>query len=258
VDTVRIAVVGDYQPSNETHLATDAAVAHAAGERGLAAETTWIATTALAAEGGGGGGAGAVLAPYDAVWIAPGSPYRSMRGALDAIAHARANDVPLLGTCGGFQHVVIEFARNVAGIPDAAHAEYDPDASRLLVDALACSLVGQTMDVTLVEGSVAAAAYAAGGAAGGTAGGTAGRVRERYYCRFGLDPEHVPALTRAGLAISGVDQDGEVRVVELPGLRFFVATLFVPQASSAPGAPHPLVAAYLAAAGRRAVGATAP
>ena len=68
------------------------------------------------------------------MWIAPASPYRSMRGALEAITFARSHDLPLLGTCGGFQHVVIEFARNVAGIPDAAHAEYDPTTSRLLIN----------------------------------------------------------------------------------------------------------------------------
>lgn len=80
------------------------------------------------------GAAEQVLAGFDALWIAPGSPYQSMRGALEAITFARIHDLPLLGTCGGFQHVIIGFARNVAGIPDAAHAEYDPTASRLLID----------------------------------------------------------------------------------------------------------------------------
>ncbi|HEX9343417.1 MAG TPA: CTP synthase [Actinomycetota bacterium] len=146
----------------------------------------------------------------------------------------------MLGTCGGFQHMLIEFARKVAGIPDADHAEYNPDASRLLIGALACSLVGQTMTVTLVEGSVAQRAY-------GTASTT-----ERYYCRFGLNPAYLPALQHAGLVVSGTDQDGEVRIMELPGQRFFVATLFVPQTSSTPAAPHPLISAYLAAAQRAA------
>jgi CTP synthase (UTP-ammonia lyase) len=134
------------------------------------------------------------------------------------------------------QHLIIEFARNVAGIPDAAHAEVDPDASRLVINGLACSLVGQSMDVTLVEGSLAHRAY---GAAGAT---------ERYYCQFGLNPEYLGALTASGLAVSGVDQDGEIRIVELPGHRFFVGTLFVPQTSSTPSAPHPLISAYVAAA----------
>jgi CTP synthase (UTP-ammonia lyase) len=233
VDAVRIGVVGDYQDSNETHTALAAAVGHAAELPGLRASTTWIPTPELE------GAAGRVLADFDAVWIAPGSPYASMRGALEAITHARTTGLPLLGTCGGFQHLVIEFAREVAGIPDAAHAEEDPDAPRLLIGKLACSLVGQRMDVTLAEGSLARRAY-----------GTA-RTTERYYCQFGLNPEYRGTLAGHGLEVSGTDQDGEVRVLELSGHPFFVGTLFVPQTSSAPGAPHPLIGAYLAAAARR-------
>jgi CTP synthase (UTP-ammonia lyase) len=229
MDVVRIGVVGDYR---ETHLATGAAIEHAAEGRAWTTQVTWIATPDVE------GKAAQTLAGFDALWIAPGSPYRSMQGALDAITYARTQDVPLLGTCGGFQHVVIEFARNVLGITDAQHAEHDPGASRLVIGALACSLAGRVMDVTLVEGSAAHRAYQARSAT------------ERYYCRFGLNPDYVEPLVRGGLVISGIDQDGEARIVELPGRRFFVATLFVPQTSSAPGAPHPLIGAYLAAAHR--------
>lgn len=233
MDAIRIGVVGDYQDGNETHFALGPAADHAAERAGLRATTTWVATPEL------DGAAEQVLGDFDALWIAPGSPYRSMRGALEAIAYARTSGVPLLGTCGGFQHLIIEFARSVAGIPDAAHAEDDPSASRLLIDKLACSLVGRTMDVTLIEGSLAQRAY-------GTSSAT-----ERYYCQFGLNPEYRGTLTDHGLVVSGTDQDGEVRIVELPGHPFFVGTLFVPQTSSAPGAPHPLIGAYLEAASRR-------
>ena len=68
---------------------------------------------------------------------------------------------------------------------------------------------------------------------------------ERYYCNFGLNPEHLPALEGGGLMVSGVDHLGEVRVMELPDHPFFVATLFVPQTSSTPGHPHPLVSALV-------------
>jgi CTP synthase (UTP-ammonia lyase) len=228
---IRVGVVGDRDERNETHRATDAAVAHAAEAHGWAAEVTWVPTPDVE------GSAAGVLAPFHALWIAPGSPYRSMQGALDAVTYARTRRVPLLGTCGGFQHVVIEFARNVLGLAGAEHAEHDPTAELLVVDALACSLVGKVMDVTMAEGSAARRAYATGG------------TTERYYCRFGLNPGYVDPFAQAGLVVSGTDQAGEPRIVELPGHPFFVATLFVPQASSAPGAPHPLVSAYLRAAG---------
>jgi CTP synthase (UTP-ammonia lyase) len=229
---VRIGVIGDYRPANATHVATGAALAHAGIAAGIELEHVWVPTPQVAA-----GPEGAVDG-LDAVLIAPGSPYESIDGALAAIEAARAAHLPLLGTCGGFQHVIVEFARDVLGITDAAHAEYGPSAGSLFITALECSLRGRQMTVTLVPGSVAAAAYPAATAA------------ERYYCDFGLNPAYRGQLTAAGLMVSGTDEDGEVRIVELPGHRFFLATLFVPQASSAPGRPHPLLSAFVAAAAR--------
>lgn len=124
------------------------------------------------------------------------------------------------------------------GSVDAAHAEYDPYASNLIVTPLACSLAGKEMEVDLLPESRAASGY-----------GTT-RARERYYCNFGLNPERLPELISAGLAITGFDQDGEPRVIELPTLHFFVGTLFVPQAVSTPGRPHPLLLALVKAASR--------
>ena len=153
-----------------------------------------------------------------------------MDGALRVIRYARESDRPLLGTCAGFQHLVIELARDVLGIADAAHAENDPDAPNLFVSLLSCSLVGQSMTVSLRPGTRAAALYPAASAT------------ERYYCRFGLHPARVADLEAAGVVVSGVDQDDEPRIIELPDHRFALATLFVPQTSSAPGAAHPVVA----------------
>jgi CTP synthase (UTP-ammonia lyase) len=141
-----------------------------------------------------------------------------------------------LGTCGGFQHVVIEYARNVLGFADAQHAEYDPYASDLFITELACSLAGQEMAVKLSDDSRAAQSY----------GRT--EAREQYYCNFGINPEHQRLLDDGGLRVVGVDGDGEARVLELPDHRFFIATLFVPQLRSSPESPHPLVTAYLRAA----------
>jgi CTP synthase (UTP-ammonia lyase) len=119
---------------------------------------------------------------------------------------------------------------------DAQHVEYDPYASRLFVTPLSCSLAGTTMAVQLAPGSRAARAQGATVAT------------ERYHCDFGLNPDHQQALVTAGLAVTGRDADGEARVVELPDHPFFVATLYVPQVSSTPSSPHPLIGAFLAAA----------
>jgi CTP synthase (UTP-ammonia lyase) len=226
---VRLGVVGDYDAASETHRATTQACHHAALARGLEVGVAWLPTADLA-------GDVERIRDFDGVWVAPGSPYRSLDGALAAIRVAREHAIPLIGTCGGFQHVVLEYARNVLGVRDAHHAEYDPYASTLFVTPLACALAGQTMSVEIIAGSSAARAY-------GTTSAT-----ERYYCNFGLNSEYLPRLQAAGLVVSGVDQDGEVRIVELRDHPFFVATLFVPQVSSARGTPHPLVTAFVDAA----------
>lgn len=223
-----IGIVGDRNPAYPTHRLTESALAHLPGALPFA----WIPTEDLANE------AGSRLDEYAGLLIAPGSPYRSMTGALAAIRHARERKVPLLGTCGGFQHIVIEFVRNVLGIADADHAETNPSADRLAVTAMACSLAGESHPVRLIAGTRAAQMY-----------GT-DRVVEPFFCSFGLNPGYAPILEARGLRISGVGENGEARIVELADHPFFVGTLYVPQARSTAQAPHPLLQAFIAAAHR--------
>jgi CTP synthase (UTP-ammonia lyase) len=104
----------------------------------------------------------------------------------------------------------------VLGYNDAQHAEYDPYASNLFISALACSVTGREFCVKLLAGSKAAQCY--------------GRleVTEHYYCNFGVNRRVVPLLTRGSMQIAGRDSDGEIRVLELSGHPFFLATLYVP------------------------------
>lgn len=228
---VRIAVVGDYQPDHETHPATTDAIAHAGAQLGLPVEVTWIGTDVIH-------GRADRLGAFDGVWVAPGSPYRSLEGALQAITRARTTDLPLLGTCAGFQHLVIEYARNVMGVAGAGHAEYGDSDGPLFVTALSCSLAGETFSVELAIGSRAHRAY------------DARTATERYYCKFGVNPEYQERLESAGLVVTGTDETGEARILELTGHRYFVGTLFVPQVGSAPGRAHPLVVAFVREAAR--------
>jgi CTP synthase (UTP-ammonia lyase) len=217
-----IGVIGDFDESNETHRATSAEL-EAAGAR-----ATWVPTPAV--------GDAAGLRGFDGLLISPGSPYADMEGALTAIRFARERGMPLVGTCGGFQHVVLEFTRNVLGVLDADHAETSPDADHLAVTPLACSLVGQRHPVRLCAGTRAAAIY--------------GRDEtvEPYFCSFGVDPDLEPELEANGLCISGRDELGSARVLELDSHPFFVATLYVFQADRDHRRWHPLTAAFLEAA----------
>ncbi|HVV71763.1 MAG TPA: CTP synthase [Verrucomicrobiae bacterium] len=226
-----IAIIGDFNPANESHIATQDAVVHASKSLGFETEASWIGTEQVAAADGL-----QHLKRASGLWIAPASPYRSMEGALRAIHFGRQNGIPLLGTCGGFQHIILEYARNALGIPDARHEEVDPNAEQLVISRLFCSLVGRTGTIQLEPGSKVAIAY----------GRTT--VREQYWCNFGLNPRFVERFQSSGLRIIGRDaEDGAVRAVELADHTFFIGTLFLPQLGSGLGAPHPLIAAFLRA-----------
>lgn len=226
--TSKIGIVGDYDPSFEPHRATDQALVHAASVLAFEFEANWLPSDSLDRSVGM-----SPLSSYDGLWVAPGSPYRSMDGVLGAIRFARESSLPLLGTCGGFQHIVLEYARNVLGFADAAHAEYDPYASKLFISQAACSLVGRELVVSLRPESLVVRAY-----------GTT-ITSERYYCNFVVNSEYNSALAASDLAVVGSDSEGAIRVVELRNHPFFVGTLFVPQLRSRIETPHPLVVSFL-------------
>lgn len=228
---IRIGIVGDFDAAYPPHAATNTALAHVTAA-GFSVEARWFPTPSLESP--------AALHGLHGVWVAPGSPYKSLLGALSAIRYAREQSIPLLGTCGGFQHIVIEYARHVLGFADAAHAEYDPYASTLFISRLACSPAGRSLLIQLRPESLIAQSY----------GATS--VTEQYYCNFGVNPDYVTTLASGPLRIVGSDAEGEVRVVELAGHPFFVGTLFLPQLRSTPEQPHPLVLAFVRAAASRA------
>jgi CTP synthase (UTP-ammonia lyase) len=224
-----VAVIGDFDESYTPHTATNAAISHSAKALGAEVTVTWLATEPLDTDLG-------PVTEADVLWCAPGSPYQSLSGAIAALRFGRENAVPTLGTCGGCQHIILEYARNVLGFQDAQHAEYDPYASRLFISALTCSLAGQTLPVNLEPGSKVAQSY------------ESSRVNEEYYCNFGLNSTHRQAFADGGLHITGIDDDDEARVFELPRHPFYIATLFVPQARSTMEEPHPLITALLSTA----------
>ena len=225
---VNIAIVGDRDDAIAAHLAIPLALANAASALDVDLVFEWLASGSIEDD--------AQLALFDAFWVAPGSPYRSLGGALRAISHARKERRPLLGTCGGFQHAILEYARHVLEWPDAMHAESDPGAGRAVISALECSLVEARGSVMLKRGSHVARAYG---------GSTAPTI---YRCRYGLNPEFRTALTSGALRGTAEDENGDLRAVELYGHPFFVATLWQPERAALEGQRVPLAEALVAAA----------
>lgn len=228
---LHLGLVGDHDEAITAHRAIPWALTLAAGVLGLTVRPTWLHTETLLDDRAVDG--------YDALWCVPGSPYRSMDGALRAIRHARETGTPFLGTCGGFQHAVIEYARHVLRWADADHAETAPDAPRAVIHALACELVEAEETLRPVPGSRIARAY------------DGKPFQEGYRCRFGLNPAFVDALTTGPLRAAALGPAGDVRAVELDGHPFFVGTLFQPERAALQGRVPPLVRAWLAAASHR-------
>jgi CTP synthase (UTP-ammonia lyase) len=223
---VRLVVLGDRDTRFETHRAID----HTLTLMPADVEAGWMATdqpfTASAA---------------DAIWFAPGTPYRDEAAVYPAIETARSSGIPVLGTCGGFQYMMVEFARNAAGIAAAAHQEADPAAAEPVVAALTCSLVGQRREIRPVAGTRLVEL-----------------VGDRpfsgfHYCNYGLNPAYRDRLAAAGLVVSAFADDADVEAVELPSHPFYMATLFQPQMESLGSATlHPILSA-LVEAGRVAL-----
>jgi CTP synthase (UTP-ammonia lyase) len=234
--TTSLAIVADFNPGSRSHGATNDAIAHSAGALGLEIDPRWVSTEELSRPDGA-----SRLGGFDGIWVGPGSPYVSMDGALSAIRMAREMGIPLLGTCGGFQHIILEYARHVLGYADAEHEESSPKASRLFISRLACSLVGRTMTISLVPDSMVARIYGCA------------TVQEQYLCNFGVNPDYVDTLGSGALRVVGSDAEGTVRAVELSGHPFFVGTLFLPQLGSTSSHPHPLISAFVRACSQVAV-----
>ena len=229
VNHLRIGLVGDYSPEIKAHRTIPVALDLAAAGN-FKVEPEWIETASLTES------SGQKLSTFDAIWCVPGSPFRNMDGALYAIGFARENKIPFLGTCGGFQHALIEYARNVLLMPEADHTESNPAAKMPLISQLSCSLVGRSGEIWLKDATRAKSAY------------DAEKVTENFHCNYGLNPDFNSLLATGDLKISGVDEEGAVRVVELTSHPFFVATLFQPELSALSGRKHPLIVEYVRSA----------
>lgn len=240
-DTVRIGILGDFNTEFRSHHATNDALQHAATKLNVTLMSEWIPTPSLVEPN-----AVKKLESYDGLFASAGSPYKSMDGMLKGIEFARRRDWPFLGTCGGFQYTIIECARNVLGLKDADTAENNSGSKNIIIYPVACAvpdrkkgapkLSGLVPEIRLRPGSYLQSYYGKD------------TVTEEFFCNFEVNPDFEWASIEAGFPIAARGPQGEVRAIESPTHRFFIATLFQPQLTSKPGKPHPLVLAFVQAA----------
>jgi CTP synthase (UTP-ammonia lyase) len=226
----RIALVGDRSPHVRSHVRVPGLLDRLRDRDNLDFDAYWIPTEQV----------DEALEGFDGIWLLPGGPYRSEAGAITAIRIARESGIPFLGTCAGFQHTMLEFARNVCGAAEVQHGESSPDADDLLIVPLACSLDGHEGAIQVAPGTRAAALLGVE------------RSMERYHCSYGLDTNRLGLLREHGLVFSGYDDDGDPRIAELPDHPFYLATLFQPELAGDGTRPHPFIQAFAHAAAQRA------
>jgi CTP synthase len=247
-ETVRVALVGKYVDLPDAYLSVTEALRAGGFAHRAKVEVVWVASDTCETESG----AARMLSGVDGVLIPGGFGVRGIEGKLGAIRYARTRSIPVLGLCLGLQCMVIEVARDLAGIADANSAEFDEDTNDPVISTMADQTdviagerdMGGTMRLgaypaKLTPGSLVARAYGANEAS------------ERHRHRYEVNNAYRDRLAKTGLRFSGLSPDGHlVEYVELPEDThpFFVGTQAHPELKSRPTRPHPLFAAFVGAA----------
>ena len=225
---MRIALIGDYSEDVIAHHAIEASLTLAASQTGQDITYEWLPTADLLDP--------QVLSDYAGAWVVPASPYASFDNVITALHYIRTHQKPFLGTCGGYQHALVEFARNKLGQRQAGITEIEPDCPMPLVSSLVCALIEET-DPVLPE-------------KGGLIAQTCGTdpLTETYHCSFGLNPDHAFIFDNTDLKVAARAPDGAIRAMALDTHPFYLGTAFQPERAALEGRVHPIVAAFLSAA----------
>ncbi|WP_026448994.1 CTP synthase [Actinopolyspora mortivallis] len=247
-ERVRIALVGKYVDLPDAYLSVTEALRAGGFAHHAKVDISWVPSDDCENEAA----AARALSGVDGILIPGGFGVRGIEGKLGVIEYARRNGIPLLGLCLGLQCMVIELARNVAGLPQANSTEFADSCQHPVISTMADQHdvvagerdMGGTMRLgsytaELREDSIVAQAY-----------GTL-RVSERHRHRYEVNNAYRQRLSDAGMVFSGTSPDGRlVEFLELPREQhpFFVGTQAHPELTSRPTRPHPLFSAFVRAA----------
>ncbi|GAA2174741.1 CTP synthase [Agrococcus versicolor] len=234
---VTIGLVGKYIDLPDAYLSVTEALKAGGFANQTAVTIRWVASDLCETPEG----AAQQLSDVDGICVPGGFGVRGIEGKLGALRFARENDIPTLGLCLGLQCMVIEYARNVAGIEGASSSEFDEDTPNPVIATMAEQQehihggnLGGTMRLGLYE-----AALAPGSLAERVYGAPVSHERHRH--RYEVNNRYRDALSAAGLAFSGTSPDGHlVEYVEVPGHPYYIATQAHPELRSRPNHAHPL------------------
>ena len=246
--TVRVALVGKYVDLPDAYLSVTEALRAGGFDNDAKIEIKWVVSDDCESDEG----AKTQLSGVDAICVPGGFGVRGIEGKLGALKFARVNKIPTLGLCLGLQCMVIEAARNLAGISGANSAEFDPTTS----DPVIATMAGQEKIVSGdgdMGGSMRLGLYQANLASGSIVAKTYGSdtVSERHRHRYEVNNIYRESISKAGLVFSGLSPDGNlVEFVELPEAvhPYYVGTQAHPEFKSRPTRPHPLFSGLIKAA----------
>jgi CTP synthase len=248
---INIAVVGKYFDTgafvlSDSYLSVIEAVKYSAFKEGFKPELTWINSKVFDKDSA----KVKELKKYDGIIVPGGFGESGIEGKMAVIKFARENKIPYLGLCYGMQLLVIEYARNVAKIPDAHTAEIKPQAKNLVIDIMleqkkklleknyGGSMRLGAYPAILKKGTLAYEAY------------NQTEISERHRHRYEVNPEYIKILEEAGLVFSGTSPDGHLmEIAELPKTKhpFMLGSQFHPEFKARPLSPHPLFTSFVKA-----------
>ena len=238
---VAIGLVGKYVGLHDAYLSVAEALRHAGYFHQAQVEIHWIDSETLTAES-----YTEQLAGLDGILVPGGFGSRGIEGMILAAKYAREKRLPYFGICLGMQVAVIEYTRNVAGIPDANSGEFDEQCRHKVID----FMPGQSSDIDK-GGTLRLGAYPCLVKEGTTLERCyqAASVSERHRHRYEFNNDYRDLLREKGLVFSGTSPDERlVETVELADRPFFVGVQYHPEFKSRPNNPHPLFKGFIGAA----------
>lgn len=230
----KIAILGDINETYEPHYAMNQVFRDM--QRHIPFEFQWLPTESLILD------APESLSPFQGI-VAGSGPYRSKEGIINGIRYARGNNIPFLGSCSGFGYAVLEFGQSVFRLETVRHLnEGVPLAPNetFLQPLNYCSMENHITRFKTCPGTLTSYVY-----------GDREPISELTHCSYGVHRDMIPVFAKEGLIVSAQDEEGEPKIMEYNRNDYFVIVLFLPQLQSTPDHPHPLIAAFVKAAGKR-------
>lgn len=230
---IKIALIGDRSDEVIAHRAIPKALQLVADKHNTEHRADWIHSTDIHLNN---------LSSYQGIWCVPASPYRDADKVINAIHLARESNTAFIGTCGGYQHAAIEFARNVLGYRDASSVEDNPETTMPLINAMFCEMREKPGQIRLAESSQIEAIY------------NQSLITEQYNCGFGINTDYLSIFENTDMKFTAWSMDSinnnkdDPRALELTGHRFYMATAFQPERSALTSEVHPLIESFFTAA----------